>query len=124
MNSRSGITAQVGMHRECVLPVLLTVVAVSVCMSSRAAAQERLCDNAYEDCRTPIIQSIRSENVGLDVSFWFMTDTRYSVEIIKRWQAGVPVRVILDTRADANYPSNASVRPWSQSGPPKRLLKT
>ncbi len=110
MNSRSGTTAQVGMHRECMLPVLLTVVAVSLCMSSRAAAQERLCDNSYEDCRTPIIQSIRSENVGLDVSFWFMTDTRYSVEIIKRWQAGVPVRVILDTRADANYPSNATVR--------------
>jgi phosphatidylserine/phosphatidylglycerophosphate/cardiolipin synthase-like enzyme len=79
-------------------------------MSGRVSAQEKLCDNSYEDCRAPIIQLIRNEKVGIDVSFWFMTDTRYSTEIIKRWQAGVPVRIILDTRADANYPANATVR--------------
>ena len=39
-----------------------------------------------------------------------MTDTRYSSEIINRWRAGVPVRIILDTDADTNYPSNANVR--------------
>ena len=87
-----------------------------LCLSSapRASAQapldERLCDNSYEDCRAAIVQLIRNENVGIDVSFWFMTDTTYSSEIIKRWQAKVPVRVILDLDADANYPSNASVR--------------
>ena len=74
------------------------------------ARQDRLCDNSYEDCRAPIIQLIRNENVGIDVSFWFMTDTRYSSEIISRWRAGVPVRVLLDLRADTNYPANASVR--------------
>jgi phosphatidylserine/phosphatidylglycerophosphate/cardiolipin synthase-like enzyme len=74
------------------------------------AAQEQLCDNSFQDCRAPIIQMIRAEQVGLDVSMWFMTDTRYSVEIIKRWQAGVKVRILLDLRADANYPANASVR--------------
>ena len=41
---------------------------------------------------------------------WFMTDTRYSTEIVKRWQAGVPVRILLDLRADASYPANATVR--------------
>ena len=41
---------------------------------------------------------------------WFMTDTRYSTEIVKRWQAGVPVRILLDLRADATYPANATVR--------------
>lgn len=107
---RPNITAPACTERQCVHLVILTVVAISISMSSRASAQERLCDNSYEDCRTPIIQLIRSENVGLDVSFWFMTDTRYSTEIIKRWQAGVPVRIILDTRADANYPANATVR--------------
>ena len=74
------------------------------------AAQERLCDNAFEDCRTPILDLIRNERVGIDVSMWFMTDWRYSTEIIRRWQAGVPVRIILDLRADANYPANASIR--------------
>ena len=79
-------------------------------MASSATAQERLCDNSFEDCRATIIQMIRAETVGLDVSFWFMTDTRYSSEIISRWRAGVPVRILLDLRADTNYPANASVR--------------
>jgi len=75
-----------------------------------AQAQERLCDNAFEDCRAVILQMIRNETVGIDVSFWFMDDARYAHEIIRRWNAGVPVRVILDLRADANYPTNAIVR--------------
>ena len=73
-------------------------------------AQDRLCDTAYEDCRASIIDMIRAETGGLDVSFWFMTDARYSTEIIRRWQAGVPVRILLDLRADANYPHTATIR--------------
>jgi hypothetical protein len=56
-------------------------------MASSAAGQERLCDSSFEDCRAPIVQLIRNENVGIDVSFWFMTDTTYSTEIIRRWNA-------------------------------------
>ena len=78
--------------------------------AASADAQERLCDTSFEDCRTPILDLIRNENVGIDVSYWFMNDTRYSSEIIKRWQAGVPVRILLDLRADANYPSAKTVR--------------
>jgi len=33
-----------------------------------------------------------------------------SSEIIKRWQAGVPVRILLDLRADTAYPAGASLR--------------
>jgi phosphatidylserine/phosphatidylglycerophosphate/cardiolipin synthase-like enzyme len=84
--------------------------AVLFALAPAAAGQERLCDNAFEDCRTPILQMIRAETVGIDVSIWFMDDARYSAEIIRRWQAGVPVRVLLDVRADANYPNNATVR--------------
>ncbi|HET7218223.1 MAG TPA: phospholipase D-like domain-containing protein [Vicinamibacterales bacterium] len=84
--------------------------ALGFAIATSAGAQERLCDNAFEDCRTPILDMIRNERVGLDVSMWFMTDTRYSVEIIRRWQAGVPVRILADLRADANYPANATVR--------------
>jgi hypothetical protein len=81
-----------------------------VALAQAARAQERLCDNSFEDCRATILQMIRNETVGIDVSFWFMDDARYSNEIIRRWQAGVPVRVIADLRADANYPTNATVR--------------
>jgi len=83
---------------------------LGLALSIPTSAQERLCDNSFEDCRTPILNMIRAERVGLDVSMWFMTDTRYSIEIIKRWQAGVPVRILVDLRADANYPANATVR--------------
>jgi phosphatidylserine/phosphatidylglycerophosphate/cardiolipin synthase-like enzyme len=75
-----------------------------------AGGGECLCDNAYEDCRSPILQLISKETVGIDVSFWFMTDSRYSNALIKRWQAGVPIRIILDTKADASYPANKLVR--------------
>jgi phosphatidylserine/phosphatidylglycerophosphate/cardiolipin synthase-like enzyme len=84
--------------------------ALAFAIAPAASAQERLCDNAFEDCRTPILDMIRAERVGIDVSLWFMTDTRYSTEIIRRWQAGVPVRVLVDLRADASYPANATVR--------------
>ncbi len=88
----------------------VAVVLVELATASAQALDESLCDNSYQDCRTPILNLIRNENVGIDVSFWFMTDSRYSQEIIKRWQAGVPVRVMLDLDADANYPANASIR--------------
>jgi phosphatidylserine/phosphatidylglycerophosphate/cardiolipin synthase-like enzyme len=73
-------------------------------------AQESLCDNTYEDCRAPIINMIRAENAGIDVSMWFMTDARYATEIVRRWRAGVPVRILVDLRADSSYPNNATIR--------------
>ncbi|HZP48138.1 MAG TPA: phospholipase D-like domain-containing protein [Vicinamibacterales bacterium] len=63
------------------------------------AAAESLCDPAYQDCRTPLLNLINNETVGIDVAFWFMEDARYSAAIINRWHAGVPVRVIIDQRA-------------------------
>ena len=71
---------------------------------------ECLCDSSYQDCRSSILQLINNETVGIDVSFWFMTDWRYSSALIKRWQAGVPVRIILDTQADPTYGGNKAVR--------------
>jgi phosphatidylserine/phosphatidylglycerophosphate/cardiolipin synthase-like enzyme/regulation of enolase protein 1 (concanavalin A-like superfamily) len=76
---------------------------------SRAVALERLCDPAYEDCRVPLLNLIRNEQIGLDVAFWFMTDTRYSDAIISRWQAGIPVRVLMDTEANTAHPGNAAI---------------
>src|SRR4051794_5871174 len=66
---------------------------------------ERLCDNSYEDCRAPILDAIAHENAGIDVSVWFMDDFRYVDALILAWKRGVPVRVIVDTLADA-VPNN------------------
>jgi len=101
-----------------VLLMLISVDSVSAQTPAVAAPAscsgtgECLCDTSYENCRDALIQLIRNEPVGggIDVSFWFMTDWRFSGEIIKRWQAGVPVRVILDTSADVNYAAARQIR--------------
>jgi hypothetical protein len=72
-----------------------------------ARALDRLCDPSHEDCRAILINYIRNENVGIDVGFWFMEDARYTYELTKKWQAGVPIRVIMDTRANATNQYNA-----------------
>jgi HKD family nuclease len=74
-----------------------------------AAAAERLCDPAFEDCRTPLLNLIKAETVAIDVAFWFMEDNRYSDALIAKFQAGVPVRVIADLRANSSYPLNAAI---------------
>ncbi len=71
-------------------------------------AATHICDIAYDDCRASVLTLIQNETAGIDVSFWFMTDARYSNEIVKRWKAGVPVRVIMDPRANTSKPANAA----------------
>jgi hypothetical protein len=66
--------------------------------------QERLCDTQHEDCRAPLIELIRNERVVIDVALWFIEDSRYVTELINRRNAGVPVRVLVDTRANASKP--------------------
>jgi phosphatidylserine/phosphatidylglycerophosphate/cardiolipin synthase-like enzyme len=78
--------------------------------SCSAQGQECLCDNAFEDCRAPLLTLINNETVGIDVSMWFMTDYRYKDAIIAKKKQGVPVRIIIDLQADTNYPANAPIR--------------
>lgn len=69
---------------------MLAVLVAGLLGAAPACAQEWICDASFENCRTPLINLIRQETVGLDVAFWFMEDGRISAEIVKRWQAGVP----------------------------------
>ena len=76
-----------------------------------AHALDRLCDPANEDCRDILLTYIKNETVGIDVGFWFMEDARYTTArdaLIDRFKAGVPVRVIMDTRANATNQFNAT----------------
>ncbi len=88
---------------------LLAGVVLVVLAGRPAAAAERLCDPSFENCRTPLIDLINAETVGIDAAWWFMEDSRYANALISRWQAGVPVRVIIDTQANAGYPLNADM---------------
>ena len=49
-----------------------TLACLSLMFASSAAAQEELCDNSFQDCRAKIKTLIENEQVGIDVSFWFM----------------------------------------------------
>ena len=94
-----------------------------VWLSSPAVGQaaERLCDASFENCRTALIELIRQEQVGIDVAFWFMEDSRYTTELIGRWRAGVPVRVLIDTDANSAYPTNVTrVQELKDAGIPIR----
>jgi len=87
---------------------LFTVACVGLIPRS-VRASEFLCDPAYQDCRAPLLSLINAETVGIDVAFWFMQDSRYSVAIINRWKAGVPVRVLVDPQANPTYDGNAQI---------------
>lgn len=86
------------------------LVLLTLLVSAPAArGADTLCDPSVVNCRTQLLTLIQNENVGIDVSFWFMQDSRYMNEIVRRWQAGVPVRIIIDTRANASYAGNADM---------------
>ncbi len=91
------------LHVAALAFILLTIV------STTAQSQERLCDTAYEDCRVPLWSLIDNETVGIDVSYWFMQDTSLSNKIIARWNAGVPVRILVDPRANPTYAGNEAI---------------
>jgi phosphatidylserine/phosphatidylglycerophosphate/cardiolipin synthase-like enzyme len=87
------------------IAVALTVLPATVW---QAQAQSRLCDPSFENCRVPLMELIRAESVAIDVAFWFMEDSRYTTALIERWKAGVPIRVLIDLKANASYPINAN----------------
>ena len=87
----------------------LVVLSCFAAVAEPSWAQERLCDSAFEDCRAPLWQLIDRETVGIDVAFWFMQDTSYATKLINRFKAGVPVRVLVDPRANPTYKGNAEI---------------
>src|SRR5580765_804149 len=94
-----------GMVRAALAIVSVAALASGVqAQTTPQGPNEWLCDASYQDCRAPLIRLIQNENVGIDLAFWFMQDARYKTEIIKRWQAGVPVRVLVDPAANPSYP--------------------
>jgi hypothetical protein len=97
------------------LQLTLTAFLLST-LPSVAAAQERLCDTKYEDCRAELLQLIRNETVGIDVAFWFMEDARYIPELINRHLAGVPVRILVDQRANASKRLNEEMIGYLRDG--------
>ena len=104
-------------------PSLLALVLLLFAARGVGAA-ERLCDTSFEDCRAPLLELIENEKVsgGIDVAFHFMTDTMLSDALISKHQAGVPVRVLFDSRADdeSHEGSEVTVNALAAAGVPMR----
>ena len=99
----------------------LLVVLLAAFSATRSTATDRFCDPSFEDCRAPLLTLIANERVGIDLGFWFMEDARYTAALIKRFQAGVPVRVLVDPRANTKNPQNAyRLKELADSGIPMR----
>jgi phosphatidylserine/phosphatidylglycerophosphate/cardiolipin synthase-like enzyme len=102
---------------------VIVALAVGVLASAPAGARaaDRLCDASFQNCRTPLISLINAERIGIDIGFWFMEDMRYVTAIVDRFKAGVPVRIIMDTRANTSYPNNATIlKALADAGIPMR----
>jgi phospholipase D-like protein/IPT/TIG domain-containing protein len=84
-----------------------------------ASASERLCDASFENCRTPLITLIQNENVEIDLAYWFMDDPDIEGPLIKKIQAGVKVRMLVDPRADeAHLPNEQILQQFAGMTPP------
>jgi phosphatidylserine/phosphatidylglycerophosphate/cardiolipin synthase-like enzyme len=84
----------------------LLFTATSFSLASTAQAAERLCDASVENCRTPLIDLINNETQGIDVGVWFFKDDRFVTALVNAKKRGVPMRIIMDPRANATYPAN------------------
>jgi phospholipase D-like protein/VCBS repeat protein len=94
-------------HSRAFATIVLGLLLAAVPRDARAL--ERLCDPSVEDCRAEVLRMIDAETVGIDVGLWFMEDARWSAAIIRRAQAGVRVRILMDPRATDEYPNNGPV---------------
>jgi phosphatidylserine/phosphatidylglycerophosphate/cardiolipin synthase-like enzyme/regulation of enolase protein 1 (concanavalin A-like superfamily) len=104
------------------LSYLLAIAAALHLLSApRVDAREELCDPAFQNCRTPLLNLINAETVEIDVGLWFMEDARYSSAIIARWKAGVQVRVLMDPRVfPQDAPSKTVMDQLQAAGIPMR----
>lgn len=91
------------------LILTLLIVALVFAGPRPAAALERLCDPAFENCRTQLLSLIDNETQGIDVGFWFMEDNHFVQHIVARWKAGVPVRLLVDPRGSDSSAFNQTV---------------
>lgn len=86
----------------------LVAAAPAAAQTPPLAPQERFCDPTFQDCREDILSYIRQENVEIAMGYWFISDARYSNELVKAWQRGVKIRLLMDTRCASGHPACVS----------------
>lgn len=77
--------------------------------SLSSQAQERLCDPSFEDCYTPLLKAIQAETVEIDFAFYGIELPGLADAIIRRYQAGVAVRITVEPRANLKFSGNQTI---------------
>ena len=117
-------------RRRWLVRVLLAAAALLI--SSTVHAQttpqgpnEWLCDASYQNCRTPLLRPHQQRDRRASTSRSGSCRTRATRRrIIARWQAGVPVRVLVDPQANPSYPGNDQMlAALAAAGIPMRMRK-
>jgi phosphatidylserine/phosphatidylglycerophosphate/cardiolipin synthase-like enzyme len=88
------------------VPVGSLLVTAALFHPANASAEEKLCDASATDCRAPLLALIKNEQQGIDVGVWFFKDSRFVTALINAKSRGAPIRIIMDPRANAQYPEN------------------
>lgn len=96
-------------HRIRFAPTLWVIIGFVLLSSQPSLAQERLCDPSVEDCYSPLLQTIQTETAGIDMALYWIELPGLADAIIKRHQAGVPVRITVEPRASLKFPGNQSL---------------
>ena len=73
------------------------------------ARADELCDASSTNCRTKLTTLIDNETQGIDIGVWFFKDNRYTSHLIDAFNRGVPIRIIMDPRANVQYPENKPI---------------
>lgn len=95
--------AEVGFVRTSLICAFLLL----ACHAS--VAQERLCDPSFEDCYAPLVQAVRAETTGIDFAFYGLDLPGFADAIISRFQAGVPVRLVVEPRGNLKFAQNQTL---------------
>src|ERR1044072_5247884 len=102
---------------------LLLAVIFALLVPATSSAPDRLCDPSFEDCYSPLLDLVRPENNGLDVAFYMIELPTLADAIIARYQAGVPVRLLVEPRADLKFPNNQPLLDKFQRSEERRVGK-
>ena len=87
---------------------LALLFATAALISGSTQSQEKLCDTSTENCRAPLVELIDDETAGIDIGVWVIKDARIPSALIRAARRGVPIRMIMDTRANASYAGHAT----------------
>ena len=94
--------------RRCAFITLLFFIGIFA--STNAHADERICDASASNCRTNqgqgLLDLINNETQAIDVGVWFWKDDRFVTGLVNAKKRGVAIRIIMDPRANAQYPTN------------------